>query len=201
MIYSLAQSSARALTSIVLLLLCGLLSACINQAGNANPYRAYAVSSEKIEKAKRQGFPYVKNRRGHMQTINPITFYTEEFGRVRLAPNYVSDGSSRPFDNDHGSNMAALLHDALYRGAPQMSFPDGYPGRWTRQQADAAYCLQLKRQNASEANQKINCRGVNLMGVSHGVWKYHAKKRKEYWKAQEEILRKKQISDQTAAPS
>ena len=201
MIYSLAQSSARLLTPIGLLLICSLLSACINQAGNANPYRAYAISPEKLDKAKQQGFPYVKNRRGHLQTIKPITFYTEEFGRVRILPNYVSDGSSRPFDSDHGSNMAALLHDALYRGAPQMTFPDGYPGRWTRQQADAAYCLQLKLQNASETNQKINCRGVNLMGVSHGVWKYHAKKRKSYWKKQEEILRKKQVNQLFISPS
>ena len=189
------------LTPIGLLLLCSLLSACVNQAGNANPYRAYAISSEKLDKAKRQGFAYVKNRRGHLQTIKPITFYTEQFGRVRISPNYVSDGSSRPFDSDHGSNMAALLHDALYRGAPQLTFPDGYPGRWTRQQADRAYCLQLKLQNASEANQKINCRGVNLMGVSHGVWKYHAKKRKSYWKKQEEILRKKQVNQLFISPS
>ena len=75
------------------------------------------------------------------------------------------------------------------------------PGRWSREQADAAYCVQLKRQNASPANQKINCRGVNLMGVSHGVWKYHAKKRKEYWRAQEEILRKQRINDQFVSPS
>ena len=198
---SLAQSSARVLTLIGLMLLCGTLSACINQAGNANPYRAYAVTGEQIDSANRQGLPYVKNRRGHLQTIKPVDFQTEQFGLVRILPNYVSDGSSRPFDSDHGSNMAALLHDALYRGAPQLTFPDGYPGRWTRQQADAAFCRQLRIQKATPTNQTINCKALNLMGVSHGVWKYHTKKRKAYWKTQEERLRKKRVNRLFISPS
>lgn len=196
-----SYSSLRRLTLIVPLLLCSLLSACINQAGNANPYRVHSLTAEQIDNANRLGYPYVKNRRGHLQTIRPIVFYTQQFGRVRILPNYVSDGSSRPLDTDHGSNMAAMLHDALYRGAPQLTFPDGYPGRWNRRQADAAFCLQLRRQNASKTNQTINCQGVNLLGVSYGVWNYHTKKREAYWKKQEEILRDQQNNQLFRTPN
>ena len=73
--------------------------------------------------------------------------------------------------------MAALLHDARYRGAPELTFPHGYPERWTRQQADQAYCRQLKRQGSRELMAKINCGGVNILGVSQGVWRYHRKRR------------------------
>ncbi|MEP1205977.1 MAG: hypothetical protein ABJM29_04985 [Rhizobiaceae bacterium] len=177
-----------------LLLLCGLLSACVNQAGTADPYRVFDVSGEQLGDARRNGLPYVKSRRGQLQTIRPIEFETDQFGRVLILQNFVSDGSSRPFDNEHASNMAALLHDALYRGAPQLTFPDKYPGQWTRKQADAAYCQQLKLQKARESTQKINCRGLKILGVGEGVWKHHTERRQAYWDRQAEIERKKRVN-------
>ena len=94
--------------------------------------------------------------------------------------------------------MAALLHDALYRGAPQLTFPDGYPGRWTRQQANAAYCLQLRHQNATAKKQTVNCRALKLFGS--GAWNYHTKEREAYWQNQEKILTKKRLNSLSVSP-
>ena len=169
----------------MLVLLAGLLSGCINEAGNSQRYTVFRVKPEQLAEAKRLNRPYIINTRGHIQTIRSIDFYTRQWGRVRLMPNFVSDGSSLPFDDDPGSNMAALLHDALYRAAPELRFPHGYPGRWTKAQADEAYCLQLKRQGAKERLTKLNCRGVNVLGVSRGVWRYHRPRREAYFRANE----------------
>ena len=170
---------------VMLLIAASLLAACINEAGNSQRYTVFAVKPSQLAEAERLQRPYIINRRGHIQTIQPIDFYTRQWGRGRLQPNFVSDGSSLPFDEDPGSNMAALLHDALYRGAAELAFPHGYPGRWPRAQADAAYCLQLKRQGAKERLTKLNCRGVNVLGISQGVWRYHRPRREAYFRAQE----------------
>ncbi|MEP0943425.1 MAG: hypothetical protein ABJH63_05870 [Rhizobiaceae bacterium] len=170
-----------------------LASGCINEAGNEHRYRVFHVKPEQLADARQKRLPYIINRRGHIQTIQPIDFYTRQWGRVRLKRNFVSDGSSLPFDDDLGSNMAALLHDALYRGAPELTFPHGYPGRWTRAQADAAYCVQLRRQGATERLAKVNCKGVNILGVSQGVWRYHRPRRQAYWQQQEHPQRKSDI--------
>jgi hypothetical protein len=165
------------------------LAGCVNEAGNSQRYRVFEIKPEQLAEARQYRRPYIINTRGHIQTIQPLDFYTRQWGRVRLKPNFVSDGSSLPLDDDPGSNMAALLHDALYRGAPELTFPHGYPGRWTRHQADQAYCLQLKRQGAAERLAKLNCGGVNILGVSHGVWRYHRFRRQDYWEKQEQLLR------------
>lgn len=162
-----------------------IASGCINEAGNSQRYTVFQIKPEQLAEAKRLQRPYIINTRGHIQTIRPIDFYTRQWGRVRLKSNFVSDGSSLPFDDDPGSNMAALLHDALYRAAPELSFPHGYPGRWSRKQADEAYCLQLKLQRAGERLTKLNCRGVNVLGISRGVWRYHRTRREAYWREQE----------------
>ncbi len=178
----------------------GTLSACVNQAGTDNPYRSFSITGDQLNAAASTGRPFVKNRLGQLQTIRPIDFYTQQFGRVRILPKFVSDGSSRPFDDDFGSNMAALLHDALYRGAPQLSFPDGYPGRWTRQQADQAYCLQLQRQNAGELTRQINCHGMETLGMSVVVWNFHQRSREAYWEKQTEFNLKTRVNQILNAP-
>ena len=185
------EKLASALSVLVALAAATVLSGCINQAGNADPYRVFGVSEAQLNTARSNGRPYVVNRRGHLQAIEPIDFNTSQLGRIRLLPNYVSDGSSRPFDDDPGSDMAAILHDALYRGAPQLTFPDGFQGRWTRKQADAIFCEQLRIQKATNTNAFLNCKGVNVFYVSQGVWMLHRKKREAYWQTQAEILRKK----------
>ena len=174
-----------ALRLMTLVVAGAILSGCINEAGNAHRYTVFDVKPDQLAEAKRLNRPYIINTRGHIQTIRPIDFYTRQWGRVRLKSNFVSDGSSLPFDEDPGSNMAALLHDALYRAAPELTFPHGYPGRWSRQQADEAYCLQLKLQGAQERLTKINCRGVNVLGISQGVWRYHRPRREAYFRANE----------------
>ena len=134
-----------ALKWTILVIAGAILSGCINEAGNARRYSVFEVKPDQLAEAKRLNRPYIINTRGYIQTIRPIDFQTRQWGRVRLKPNFVSDGSSLPFDKDPGSNMAALLHDALYRAAPELSFPHGYPGRWTRKQADDAGVLLWSR--------------------------------------------------------
>ena len=170
----------------MLVLVASILSACVNEAGNLQRYKVFSVTPEQIAEAQRQRQPYIINKRGYIQTVQSIDFYTRQWGKVRIMPNFVSDGSSLPFDNDPGSNMAALLHDALYRAAPELRFPHGFPGRWTRAQADEAYCLQLRRQGAHEKLSKMNCRGVKALGISQGVWHYHRHRREAYFRAHEQ---------------
>ena len=167
------------------MLVTGILSACVNEAGNLQRYQVFRITPEQFAEARQQRQPSIINNRGYIQTIQSIDFYTRQWGKVRILPNFVSDGSSLPFDDDPGSNMAALLHDALYRAAPELTFPHGFPGRWTRAQADEAYCLQLRRQGAHERLSKLNCRGVKVIGISQGVWHYHRHRREAYWRAQE----------------
>ncbi|NKB51986.1 MAG: hypothetical protein GKR97_07145 [Rhizobiaceae bacterium] len=176
------------------------LSACVNQANTDNPFRSFTITEDQLETAASTGRPFVKNRLGQLQTIRPIDFHTQQFGRVRILSKFVSDGSSRPFDSDFGSNMAALLHDALYRGAPQLTFPDGYPGRWTRKQADQAYCLQLQRQNAGELTQQVNCRSVDTLGMSIVAWNFHQTSREAYWERRTGFNLQRRINRFTNAP-
>lgn len=170
---------------IVLPILALCLAGCVNQIGADNPYRVFDVSDDQVQLARGDGRPFVVNSRGYMQTIEIVEFDTKQFGRVRIQPNFVSDGSSRPFDKDPGSNMAALLHDALYRGAPQLKFLDGYPGPWTKAQADSAYCLQLQRLETKEKVAAVNCRAVRFLQVSSLSWQHHQKRREAYWKRME----------------
>ena len=120
-----------------------LLVGCVNQAGSSDPYRIFSVTEAQRAVAEKRSLPYVRNKRRVLQTIEPINYQTAQFGHVQLAAGFVSDGSSRPFDTNQASTLAALLHDALYRGAQQLRFMDGFKGEWTKQLADDAYCEQL----------------------------------------------------------
>ncbi|MGI9366160.1 MAG: hypothetical protein ACR2O8_13320 [Rhizobiaceae bacterium] len=162
-----------------------LLTGCVHHVLDSNPYHPFSASYEEIQSAKAQGLPYFKNANGHYQLLEPLVFHTKQFGRVKLLPQFVSDGSSRPLDKDEGSNRAAFLHDALYRGPAQLIFLDGYPGRWTRAEADAAYCLQLQRQGAKELTAKTNCRAVRFLRVGQGNWMFHEETRTAYWERNE----------------
>jgi len=166
------------------LFLSALLVGCTNQHGIADPYRLFEVSEVRHEKAKKAGLPYVVNRRRNLQTTEIIEYQTKQFGKVHIRPDFVSDGSSRPLDRDRGSIMAALLHDALYRGAPQLSFVDGYPGPWSKAEADAAYCLQLQRMGAKPRRAKFNCRAVRFMKASKAAWRIHRQRREKFWASQ-----------------
>ena len=161
------------------------LTGCIHHVMDSNPYQPFAVPDEAAKSARQQGLPYFKNENGHYQLLEPLVFQTKQFGRVKLLRDFVSDGSSRPLDKDEGSNRAAFLHDALYRGPAQLIFLDGYPGRWSRAEADAAYCLQLQRQGAKELTAKTNCRAVRFLRVGHGNWVFHEETRLAYWKRNE----------------
>ena len=177
--------STRSPVRITWLFLAVFLTGCINQITSENPYQVFSLSDEEVQRAKGTGKPFAINSNGLLQTIDSVDFDTIQFGRVRIRRNFVSDGSSRPFDHDPGSDMAALLHDALYRGAPQLEFLDGYPGPWTKQQADLAYCLQLQRFGTKKSVAEVNCRAVRFLQVSILAWKLHRVRREAYWKLME----------------
>jgi hypothetical protein len=162
-----------------------LLSGCVNQLVLDDPYKVIGVSDEQLAEAQKTSKPYVINYKGYFQTVEPVEFDTKQFGMVILERNFVSDGSSRPFDEDSGSNMAALLHDALYRGAAQLNFVDGYPGPWTKAQADHAYCLQLQNFGSKKSVAEVNCRAIRYLQVSSIAWQHHRNHRETYWKNME----------------
>lgn len=181
---SVLPSRRPAVARIALLSLLPLLAGCPNQAGIADPYRLFDVPEKHYETARKAGLPYVVNRRRNYQIIETIEYQTKQYGLVQIMPKFVSDGSSRPMDRDKGSIMAAFLHDAMYRGAPQLRFVDGYPGPWSKAEADTAYCLQLQRTGTRPRRARFNCRAVRSMKTSKAAWRIHTEGREKYWAQQ-----------------
>lgn len=167
---------------------CSFLTACVNQAGQTDPYRALVATQAELAVAGKEKLPYVITKRGNLQTFEEITYQTTIFGPITILPGFVADGSSRPFDKNRGSQMASLLHDAFYRGAAQMRFERGFPGRWSKNQADLVYCEQLRLQNAPKRLARSNCLGIRLVPGAISPWDFHRKRRTEYWEAQERLV-------------
>lgn len=161
-----------------------VLVACVNQAGDSDPYRIFKVTEGQEKIAREKGLPYVTNRKGNLQTIEAIDYHTEQFGVIRIEPGFNSDGSSRPFDNNLSSIRASILHDAMYRGTEKLNFLNGYPGPWTKAQADSVYCLQLLRLGAPKRLAETNCRAVRFLQGNLSVWGFHKKRREAYWSKQ-----------------
>ncbi len=161
-----------------------ILAGCVNEAKiAANGLRQFP-SEAILVKARAQNQSYVAISRSRYQLIELLEFDTQSFGKIQLKQGFISDGSTSPLDDDEGSRLAGFIHDALYRGSSYMYFPDGFPGVWSKAQADREYCHQLKRLGASTSRQKLNCRGPKMLPAVVSAWNYHRRPRESYWKYQ-----------------
>jgi hypothetical protein len=115
--------------------------------------------------------------------VRSVKFKTRHFGTVILKKGFVSDGSTSPIADVPGSLYAGFLHDALYDGSPYLKFVSGFPGRWTKRQADEEYCYQLKRLGVNDQHRNINCIGVKLLNPLISPWGFNHSKRKKLWAA------------------
>ena len=172
----------------VMIFAANALAACVNQAGQHDPYHLFTITDEQRADATKKGLPYVTNRKGNLQTVEPIVYETQQFGQLTILPGFVSDGSSRPFDTNPASIKSAILHDAMYRGTPKLSFENGFPGPWTKAQADTVYCLQMLRLGVPKNLAETNCRGVRFLQGNLSVWGFHKQRRERYWANQSRRL-------------
>ncbi len=163
-----------------------MVGGCINEQHSAS-VRDPLPSLTSVQKAQSNQQPYVKLGNGRYRLIAQITFETRHFGRVFLNPGYVSDGSSSPIKDMKGSLLAGFLHDALYHGSPSLEFKQGFPGRWSKLQADQEYCFQMKRFGVPAAQRRANCRGLKLLPAIISPWDHHRKGREKYWKTQQKL--------------
>ena len=118
------------------------------------------------------------------ELTNDLEFTTLTMGKAVLLRGFVSDGSSSPFGNNEATIYAGFLHDALYHGSVFLRFPDGFPGPWSKDQADNEYCHQLKQLGVSRLKFKINCDGIKRFSENLPAWKSNEDKRLKYWRGQ-----------------
>ena len=120
-----------------------------------------------------------------------VVYTTRHFGQVVLGKGFESDGSTSPIPDVPGSLYAGFLHDALYRGAPQLLFLNGYPGPWTKLQADQEYCFQLKRLGVKREHRNFNCTAPKLLIPPLSPWEFRKALRERYWAAQSRAKRRR----------
>ncbi len=169
---------------IVVLIGAVVLSGCINEMKTDNVLRHPVATPAAITKARMAGIPYVALGNGEYRLIADISFITRHFGKVILTKGFVSDGSSSPLDDVDGSRRAGFLHDALYRGSPHLTFVDGFPGQWSKQQADDEYCFQMKRMGVVQRLRRANCSGPKVLPSFFSPWDHHRSRRKKFWERQ-----------------
>lgn len=125
--------------------------------------------------------PYRAVEGGRFELTRALRFETALFGPVVLTPGYRSDGSSSPIADVEGSRLAGFLHDALYAASGHLRFPGGTPMRWTREEADGAYCDELARRGVPAWHASANCAGVRRLPHIAASWDRLAPKREARW--------------------
>ena len=118
---------------------------------------------------------------GRFELTRSVRFETKAFGPVVLTKGYRSDGSSSPIADVEATRLAGFLHDALYSASGHLRFPKGAPKRWTKAQADDAYCDEMVKRGAPAWHANANCLGVRTLQRIAGSWERLGPKREKRW--------------------
>ena len=168
--------------AVVLPVLIFGISGCVNESKLISSGLQLPQNHIAVIQAKAKNLVYITVRWRRYQLVQQLQFETQSFGIIQLNPGFISDGSSSLIADDAGSRLAGFLHDALYRGSAYLEFPQGFPGKWSKSQADQEYCFQLERLGASKYRQSINCQGLKSLPTLLSTWEYHRVPREKYWK-------------------
>ena len=125
--------------------------------------------------------PYRAVEGGRFELTRAVRFDTRRFGPVVLTKGYRSDGSSSPIADVEGSRLAGFLHDALYAASGHLRFPGGAPARWTKAEADDAYCAEMARRGVPAWHARANCTGVRGLPHIAVAWRRLEPKRERRW--------------------